>query len=288
MVTHTSWLSKLKTIVASGVEEGLFGTLSSGQVIRRLFRDAQLGWCNGIAECLSVDKLHGLPIVEMVRTTLAVPERVCFVQICYGFAESLRYPTSDQEHFFDLCNRSCLQGKTCDDATMRPLERHYVHRAISFWKRRKIVRCDSTRFMSKKFQLFHRYLKKNGCLDAIPRSLTIDTPHKQRKAVELANRIDELKREILGDQPPSPVCEITICPRESCDECAHLLRAGITVCRSLRISEIQCIVQRHIYSIFQDGDSVYRFDTETGLTQLPTTDAISMLEYVPDAKYRLS
>ncbi len=284
---NKAWLGKLQSIVQRGTQEGLFGTLSSDTVLGKLFEDARLGWCNGMTECLSADRAQRLSIVEVVRRTLASPERICLVQICYGLTVSLLHPISEQQHFFEVCDRACLQGKPFGSHKEPSLERKYTKKAIAFWKRHQIVNCSDTRFTGKKFKLFHQLLKMNGCRDVIPQSLTIDTPEKQRKAIALAQSVTVLKEEILGAPLSSPACELVLCPQDPCDECVKKVQSVITRYLASPPAEIQCIENRHIFSVFQESDAVYRFDTEKGLTQLPTSSVLTCLKCFPCARYKI-
>ena len=278
-VQHKEWFDSLHAIVQKGVQEGLFGILTPDRVIRRLFHDARHGWCHGVTQCLSANRIDGTPIIQTVQKTLAAPDRICCVQICTSLALTLLHPTTNQELFFTLCDQTCLHPESLSSQGNSATQRHLLQKAALFWKAHHISHPDDPLFVQEKFRLFHKLLKKNGCRDRTPRSVTIDSSYKPERARALADEVTSLKNRVLGKPLPIPVFECTIGSNFSREQQEGLFRTSA--------SEIQCIHHGHIYSIFQEGERVYTFDSKHGLIQLPTTDARSCIKKVSGIRYKI-
>jgi hypothetical protein len=95
----------------------------------------------------------------------------------------------------------------------------------------------------------------------------------------LADEVNALKNRVLGKPLSRPSFECTIGSDFTSEQEKGLFFSSP--------SEIQRIKHGHIYSIFQEGEKVYKFDSRHGLTQLPTTDAKTCIQKVPGIRYRI-
>lgn len=262
-ISNSPWNEKMKAIIQEGVEAHLFGSRSTDKVLSALFKEARQGCCQGIVECVSVDRNPRVPIEETVKKVLSNRDRFVLVQICYLLAKGFKrcLEVDDREWFLEQIDKACVKSEEWSKKEKCKVCSKIFAEAHAFYKNEHIENLDDPRIVAWKFRALQKFVIHDNRKNKVVRLLTIDSEEKLRKIGEMREKIIRLKEEILGASLHVP--ELVVRKLNG-------FRGDLFQKTNLwRIREIQCLSPTHIESCFRQQRINYFFDPSAYLLKSP-------------------
>ena len=257
-ITNKSWLDTTVSLLQESLDLGLFKKGSITALVKKIFRENNSGWCQGLVDCIRARHDLRIPLPVTVQSIFNNHERLFFAQLCYEFKMFLNNASSLSKRLHALCNATCLQKKIPYKRSEYPKKTKALLQDLKkFLDHKNIQSIDDERFLLKKNTLIHKYFGKQRVPSPLlERDVGVDEDTVQ-KIDALFEKVSRLQTEILGG--PLHSCALF---RGSFSEFASHEKKHLPRERMLEVSS-----QRHIWLYVRQGKKLYKIDTASGLSE---------------------